>query len=58
MWDPVRNVYATLVLKMKIMQDDTNPFNKKFIFLPKNVEISQLKVLKGSEEMEMEQMMI
>jgi len=54
MWDPVRNVYATLVLKMKIMQDDTNPFNKKFIFLPKNIEISQLKVLKGTEEMEME----
>lgn len=54
MWDPVRNVYATLVLKLKIMQDDTNPFNKKFIFLPKNIEISQLKVLKGTEEMEME----
>jgi len=58
MWDPVRNVYATFVLKMKIMQDDTNPWNKKFIFLPKNIEISQLKVMKGDEVVEMEQMMI
>jgi len=39
-WEPVRNVYLTLILKMKLAQDDTNPFNKKFVFLPKNVEIS------------------
>jgi hypothetical protein len=57
-WDAVRNVYMTLVFKMKMTQDDSNPFSKKFIVLPKNVEISQLKVLKGEEEMSMEQMMI
>jgi hypothetical protein len=57
-WDAVRNVYITLVLKLKMTQDDANPFNKKFVILPKNVEVSQLKVLKGEEEMSMEQMMI
>jgi hypothetical protein len=57
-WDAVRNLYVTMVFKMKLTQDDSNPFNKKFVFLPKNVEISQLKVLKGEEEMSMEQMMI
>ena len=57
-WDAVRNLYVTMVFKFKITQDDSNPFGKKFIVLPKNVEISQLKVLKGEEEMSMEQMMI
>ena len=57
-WDAVRNLYVTVVFKMKITQDDSNPFSKKLVVLPKNVEISQLKVLKGEEEMSMEQMMI
>lgn len=57
-WDAVRNLYVTLVFKLKMTQDDSNPFSKKFIVLPKNVEVSQLKVLKGEEEMSMEQMMI
>ena len=57
-WDAVRNLYVTMVFKMKMTQDDSNPFSKKFVILPKNVEISQLKVLKGEEEMSMEQMMI
>ena len=58
MWDPVRNIYATVVFKMKVTTDDTNPFGKKIVFLPKNVEITKLKVLGGDQEMEMEQMMI
>ena len=57
-WDAVRNLYFTLVFKMKLTTDDSNPFNKKFVVLPKNVEVSQIKVLKGDEEMSMEQMMI
>ena len=57
-WDAVRNLYVTLVFKMKVTQDDSNPFGKKFLILPKNIEISQLKVMKGDEEMSMEQMMI
>lgn len=43
---------------MKMTTDDSNPFNKKFTILPKNVELSQLKVMKDEEEMSMEQMMI
>ena len=57
-WDAVRSVYITLVFKMKMTTDDSNPFNKKFTILPKNVELSQLKVMKDEEEMSMEQMMI
>ena len=57
-WDPVRNIYMTMVFKMKITTDDSNPFDKKFVFLPKNLEITQLKVLKDNEEMVTEQMLI
>lgn len=57
-WEAVRNVYMTIVFKMKITQDSQSPFNKKISVTPKNIEIAQLKVLKGEEEMPMEQMMI
>lgn len=40
MWDPVRNVFATFVMKFKLTTDDTNPFNKQFIVTPKNLEIT------------------
>lgn len=59
-WEAARDVYITMVFKFKITTDvdDANPFSKRFIFTPKNVEISQIKVMKGEEEMSMEQMMI
>jgi thiaminase len=41
-----------------VTTDDTNPFEKKFKFLPKTVEISQLKVMRENEEMTAEQMMV
>jgi len=34
------------------------PGDKEIIFLPKNVEVSELKVMKDDEVMDMEQMMI
>lgn len=40
MWDPIRNIYITLVAKFKISTDATNPFNKVFKFLPKTIEMS------------------
>lgn len=58
MWDAARNIYATLVFKMKVTTDEKNPFNKKIVILPKNIEISKLKVLSGEEVMDVEQMMI
>jgi hypothetical protein len=57
-WEAARDVYITVVVKFKVKSDESNPFNKQFIFTPKNIEISQLKVMKGDEEMSMEQMMI
>lgn len=39
-WEAARDVYGTLVFKFKITTDDSNPFNKQFIFTPKNIEIS------------------
>lgn len=58
MWDPIRNIYMTLVAKFKISTDASNPFNKTFKFLPKTMEMSQIKVLKGGEEQASEAMMI
>jgi hypothetical protein len=58
MWDPIRNIYITLVAKLKISTDASNPFNKVFKFLPKTVEMSQIKVLKNGEEQASEQMMV
>ena len=57
-WEAARDIYMTAVFKMKTQVDDSNPFSKKFSWTPKNVEITNLKVLKGDEEMQMEQMMI
>lgn len=53
-WESARDIYLTAVFKFKITSNDTNPFTKKFSFTPKNVEITNLKVLKGEEEMSME----
>jgi len=47
-----------MVFKLKVTMDDSNPFDKKIIILPKNVDMSNLKVMKDTEEMQMEQMMI
>ena len=58
MWEPARNMYMTFVLKMKLAKNDTNPFDKKFVFTPRNIEMSQMKVMKNGEVMEMEGMMI
>lgn len=54
----VRNAYLTLVFKMKIKKNDGKPDQRKLIFHPRSLEISQLKVMKGDEEMTSEQMML
>jgi hypothetical protein len=51
-------LYITLVVKAKLVMDEKNPFDKKFVFTPRNIEMSQMKMLKGSEEMTSEAMMI
>ena len=57
-WSSARDIYMTVVFKMKMKQDDTNPFNKVISVTPRSLEISQLKVLKGDEEMTVEQTML
>jgi hypothetical protein len=57
MWEPVRNIYATLVFKMKMTQTETEGL-KHINVLPKSLELTQIKVLKGEETMDVEQMMI
>lgn len=49
-WEPAREVYMTMVFKQKITVNSTNPFNKKFAWTPKNLEITNLKVLKEGKE--------
>ena len=57
MWEPARNMYISFVVKVKLQMND-NPFDKKFVFTPRNIEMSNMKVMKGTEEMPMEGMMI
>lgn len=57
-WESAREVYLTTVFKFKVSVNSTNPFSKKFALTPKNLEITNLKVLMKDKEMEMEQMMI
>ena len=58
MWEPVRNIYMTLVFKFKIQMSDKNPLDKTVVINPKNIELSEMKIMNGAEEMAMEQMMI
>lgn len=58
MWEPIRNLYITMIAKLKIQQNSENPNDKKWVVTPKAIEMSQMKVMKGDEEMQMEQMMI
>lgn len=53
-WEPARSLYLTLVATAKTQMDDKNPFAKQFILTPKNVQLSQVKMMKGEEVMEME----
>jgi len=57
-WEIARDVYITTTFKAKLASKGKNPQNKKLTFVPKNIEVSDLKVLKNGEEQEMEQMMI
>jgi hypothetical protein len=57
-WESARDIYMTVVFKMKTAVNSTDPLAKVFSVTPKNIEITNLKVLKGEEEMQMEQMMI
>ena len=50
-WDQARSIYITLLVKMKFMTDASNPFEKLFKIIPKNLEISQIKIMKEDEEM-------
>ena len=57
-WEPARHIYVTFVFKMKLQLLGDHPSNKKLVINPKNVEMTEIKVLKGEEEMAMEQMLI
>lgn len=54
MWEPVRNIYLTLVFKFKISMNSKNPLDKTVVINPKNLELSEMKIMKGEEEMSME----
>lgn len=58
MWEPVRNIYLTLVFKFKLSINDKDPLDKLLLINPKNIELSEMKIMSGKEEMSMEQMMI
>jgi len=51
---PARNLYVTLTATAKTQMDDQIPSEKKFTVIPKNIKLSQVKMMKEDEEMEME----
>ena len=51
---PVRNLYVTLAATAKTLMDDKNPSAKKLTVIPKNIKLSQVKMMKEDEEVEME----
>jgi hypothetical protein len=58
MWDPIRNIFLTLQFKMKMQQNEQDGL-KSISIMPKNLELTQIKVIKGENEvMDMEQMML
>lgn len=57
-WESARDIYITGVFKFKVGVNGTNAWNKKFTLTPKNMEITNMKVMKDGKEIEMEQMMI
>jgi hypothetical protein len=57
-WEVARTIYTTGHLKMQVKLNSTEDGEKKFVWIPKGLEMPQLKVLKGGEEQENEQMMI
>jgi len=57
-WDPARSIYLTFLVKVKFMTDASNPFEKYFKIMPKNFEISQIKITKDEEEMTGEAVMV
>ena len=48
----------TVEIKFKLATKSTGPSSKRFAITPKNIEIANLKVMRGAEELEMEQMLI
>ena len=57
-WEEARQVYMTIVFKYKIAVNEVNASTKKFSVTPKNLEVTNLKVINDGTEEEMEQMMI
>ena len=57
-WEPVRNIYLTFVFKFTLSVNDKDPSDKLLMINPKNIELSEMKIMNDKEEMSMEQMMI
>ena len=48
----------TLEFKFKVTANSTEPGSTRFAIVPKNLEVTNFKMMRGDEELEMEQMMI
>jgi len=60
-WTTVREIFASFTMKFKTWTNTTggtDAKHKKFVMSPKSLELTEMKVMKGSEVMEDEQMMI
>lgn len=56
-WEEARNMALTLALKGKIFVADAEFDNRTLVFLPRGIELSNLKIFKDDEEQFLEQML-
>ena len=58
-WESVRNIFITLVVKVKLQQHDgATKYEKNYSFTPKSIEMSNLVIKNGEELIMNEQMML
>jgi hypothetical protein len=57
-WEDGRTMYMTLQIKGKMFVADAKHENRTFVVLPKGVNLSQLKILRGETEQFLEQMLL
>lgn len=56
-WEEARNMVLTLSLKGKIFVADADFDNRTLVFLPRGIQLANLKIFKGDEEQFLEQML-
>lgn len=57
-WRDARKIYMTVSIKMKTGPKDENNPHGEFSIQPKTIDISQLKIMQGDQDLPMEAMLV